>query len=94
MRNVNLHEQPDVEIKVLTTELDDFEKSREEGHTDDASNQMSLDSVANEQLQGLLVESMSLLDHKGLVERERQGDDSRKDGQQNKKDDGLSDLKR
>jgi GTP-binding protein EngB required for normal cell division len=68
MRNVNLHEKPDVEVKVLATKLDHFEKSREEGHADDASNQMSFDSVANEQLQSLLVESMSLLDHKGLVQ--------------------------
>lgn len=53
---------------------------------------MSLDSVANEQFQGLFIESMSLLDHKRLVQREGQRDDGRNDGQQNKEDDGLGDL--
>jgi len=74
----HLHEQPNVEEKVLSTNLDNLEESRKEGDTDGSSDKMAFDHICDVQSECLLVESMSLLDHKGRVEGKGKRDDCRR----------------
>jgi hypothetical protein len=53
---------------------------------------MTLDDITKEQLYGLLVESMSFLNDKRRVERERERDDRMEDCLQCEEYDGLADL--
>lgn len=88
----SIHEQPDVEVKVFTADLDDLEEPCEEGHSNGAANKMALDDITKEQLQSLLVESMSFLNNKCRVERERERNDRVEDRLQREEYDRLADL--
>lgn len=68
---INVHKQPDVKVKVFAADLDDLEESSKHWHSNGSSKKISLDHVTEEQLECLLVESMTLFNDKGQVKRSR-----------------------
>lgn len=91
-RSLHLHEQPNVEVKVFTANLDDLEEPCKEGHSNCTSDKVAFDEVAEKQSKGLLVESMTFFNDKGRVEREWHRDGGVEDGHQREEYDGLADL--
>lgn len=83
---------PQVKDKVTSRLLNDLEGAGNGGNDDGTPNSLGLDEVRDEGLWGCLVEAKRFLEHKGLIERGRHGQELLQQGENQDKNDGVGDL--
>jgi hypothetical protein len=80
--------------KAVTGPVEDFQEPSKEWGSDGHTDEPTLDRVRDEQGGRRLVESMCLLEHKGLVDTQGQRRDGRREVEKANEENGLSGLRR